>query len=144
MLRRVRFCPKLPQRVSHSAGLDPDGGIRRTFLEAVRLFGIRLGPCFLMLSQRFAPSQHEALERFLDALHMFLATPTAFVRFVGNAPHPSDSRRIADWVDRIVRWADSGLQELHFFIHQSEERRTLGLAEELEKKLADRGLSVSP
>ena len=185
-----RFCPKFPQKVSHSSGLDPEGGIRRAFFEAVRLFGNRLGPCFLMPPPRFAPSRLETLERFLDdvpddvrlavefrhpgffepevadklfallasrgvaavitdtagrrdALHMCLTTSAAFIRFVGYAPHPSDRRRIADWVDRIVRWADSGLEELYFFIHQSEERLILDLAEEMEKQLSDRGLRVS-
>lgn len=79
-----------------------------------------------------------------DALHMCLTTSAAFIRFVGNAPYSTDRRRIADWVDRIVNWAASGLEELYFFIHQSEERRTLDLAEEMEKKLSDRGLLVSP
>jgi uncharacterized protein YecE (DUF72 family) len=186
-----RFCPKLPRKVSHSSGLDPGGKIRRTFFEAVRQFGGRLGPCFLMLPPRFAPSQLEVLERFLDtvpddirlavefrhpgyflpeaaertfallesrgvaavitdtagrrdALHMCLTTPTAFVRFVGNAPDTSDRRRITDWIDRIARWAGSGLEELYFFIHQREEHGILELAEQMEANLSDRGLFVSP
>jgi uncharacterized protein YecE (DUF72 family) len=187
---RFRFCPKVPQRVSHSAGLDPEGGMRQRFFDAVGGLGDRLGPCFLMLPARFAPERVSELERFLDALpedirlsvefrhpgffqpatmektfsmlrnrnvgtvitdtagrrdavHMGLTTPSAFIRFVGNAPHPSDQKRIEVWSRRIRRWADSGLQELYFFIHQREERNTLVLAGELKKMLTALGLPVS-
>ena len=79
-----------------------------------------------------------------DALHMCLTTAAVFIRFVGSAPHPSDRSRIAEWIDRIGRWTDSGLEELYFFIHQKEELRTLDLADEMEKQRSDRGLLVSP
>lgn len=55
-----------------------------------------------------------------DMLHMRLTTPTAFVRFVG-ANHPTDKRRLDDWVDRIAEWQDAGLQALYFFVHQNVE-----------------------
>lgn len=52
-----------------------------------------------------------------DAVHMELAIPKAFVRFVGNNLHPTDYPRIDDWVKRIKHWLDNGLQELYFFMH---------------------------
>lgn len=55
-----------------------------------------------------------------DMLHMRLTTPTAFVRYVG-ANHPTDKRRLDDWVARIREWRDAGLRSLYFFVHQNVE-----------------------
>ncbi len=52
-----------------------------------------------------------------DAVHMELPIPKAFVRFVSNPDHPSNYPRLDEWVQRIRRWIDSGLQELYFFLH---------------------------
>lgn len=56
-----------------------------------------------------------------DCVHMRLTTPDAFIRFVGNALHPTDYARIDDWVDRIGQWLEQGLERLFFFMHQHEE-----------------------
>ncbi|MNS33585.1 hypothetical protein D3C72_657010 [compost metagenome] len=56
-----------------------------------------------------------------DCVHQHLTTPEAFIRFVGNSLHPTDYQRIDEWVQRIKRWLDQGLQTLHFFMHQHEE-----------------------
>ncbi|MFN8285215.1 MAG: DUF72 domain-containing protein [Chitinophagales bacterium] len=56
-----------------------------------------------------------------DVMSMKLTTPKAFIRFVGNSLHKSDYERIDDWVKRIDKWLDSGLQTLYFFIHQHDE-----------------------
>lgn len=53
-----------------------------------------------------------------DALHMRLTTPVAFVRFVGNGLHPTDYRRVEEWVERLGVWFRAGLQTLYFFVHQ--------------------------
>ncbi|SEL16235.1 DUF72 domain-containing protein [Parapedobacter koreensis] len=55
-----------------------------------------------------------------DMLHMRLTTPTAFVRYVG-ANHPTDKKRLDDWVARIQEWRDAGLRSLYFFVHQNVE-----------------------
>ncbi|MFC7523210.1 DUF72 domain-containing protein [Parapedobacter sp. GCM10030251] len=55
-----------------------------------------------------------------DMLHMRLTTPTAFIRYVG-ANHPTDKKRLDDWVTRIQEWYDAGLQSLYFFVHQNVE-----------------------
>lgn len=56
-----------------------------------------------------------------DCAHMRLTTPKAFIRFVGNALHPTDYLRIDDWVRRIGRWIDAGIEEVYFFMHQHDE-----------------------
>lgn len=55
-----------------------------------------------------------------DMLHMRLTTPKAFVRYVG-ANHPSDYPRLDDWLVRLKKWKEQGLQDLYFFIHQNVE-----------------------
>ncbi len=52
---------------------------------------------------------------------MRLCTPEAFIRFVGNSLHKTDYERIDEWVDRIKKWLDAGLEKCYFFVHQHEE-----------------------
>ena len=66
-----------------------------------------------------------------DVLHMRLTTPSAMVRFVGNGLHPTDYKRIDDWVQRLKVWFDNGLQQLYFFVHEPDNT----LAPELETYL---------
>lgn len=54
-----------------------------------------------------------------DALHMRLTSPHAIVRFGGYAPDPSDSKRLADWCHRLLRWSEQGLQTFHLWMHQA-------------------------
>ena len=56
-----------------------------------------------------------------DVLHMRLTTTTAFIRFVGNGLHPTDYKRIDDWIDRLSSWMKSGIETIYFFIHQHDE-----------------------
>jgi uncharacterized protein YecE (DUF72 family) len=56
-----------------------------------------------------------------DMLHMKLTSPQAFIRYVG-ANDESDYKRLDDWIERIVKWKNEGLQELNFFVHQNIEQ----------------------
>lgn len=69
-----------------------------------------------------------------DLLHMRLTSPNAFVRYVG-ANHSSDYNRLDDWLERIRQWADLGLQNLNFFVHQNLERESPHLSAYLIEKL---------
>ncbi len=71
-----------------------------------------------------------------DLLHMRLTTPTAFVRYVG-ANHPSDYQRLDDWIDRIVKWKEMGLENLYFFVHQNLEKASPYLSYYFIEKLND-------
>lgn len=55
-----------------------------------------------------------------DLMHMRLTTPTAFIRWVG-ANHDSDRTRLDEWVTRIAKWKEQGLEKLNFFVHQNVE-----------------------
>ncbi|AMR33783.1 hypothetical protein A0256_21260 [Mucilaginibacter sp. PAMC 26640] len=73
-----------------------------------------------------------------DCLHMMLPTPHAFIRFVGNSLHTTDYTRCDEWVDRIVKWKELGLQSVWFFIHQHNERYSPELINYIIDKLNQR------
>ena len=70
-----------------------------------------------------------------DCGHMHLTIPQAFIRFVGNSLHPSDFKRIDEWVTRIKYWLDKGLEELYFFMHMHDEATSPELTVYLVEKL---------
>lgn len=161
-----RFCPKIPQSISHSKELGAGKSNLADFCTAVGSLGAKLGLSFLQLPPTFDISRQPVLEAFFkrlppwfslavefrhpswfsdkaafenlaqtmekrnismvitdvagrrDVLHQRLTTPTAFIRFVGNGGHPTDYKRIDDWVDRLVELQKQGLQEVYFFPHQ--------------------------
>ncbi|MEP3390740.1 MAG: DUF72 domain-containing protein [Reichenbachiella sp.] len=77
-----------------------------------------------------------------DLLHMRLTSPFAFVRYVG-ANHPSDYKRLNDWVNRVKQWKAQGLKELYFFVHQNlEEESPLLSAHFIEQLNKELGSSV--
>ncbi|MFP2994910.1 DUF72 domain-containing protein [Spongiivirga sp. MCCC 1A20706] len=69
-----------------------------------------------------------------DIMHMRLTNNEAFVRYVG-ANHPSDYPRLDDWVDRLEKWVEQGLTNIHFFIHQNVEKESPLLATYFIKKI---------
>lgn len=78
-----------------------------------------------------------------DVIHMELPTPHAFIRFVGNSLDPTDYKRVDDWVERIVKWKELGLQSVWFFMHQHDERYSPELADYVAEKLNEHlGLSL--
>ncbi|GAB2692062.1 hypothetical protein GCM10027037_14260 [Mucilaginibacter koreensis] len=70
-----------------------------------------------------------------DCVHLYLPTPHAFIRYVGNDLHPSDYLRIDAWVQRIKQWQQQGLQSLYFFVHQHDEHATPVIADYLIEQL---------
>lgn len=62
-----RFCPKIPQTISHSLDLGLSKDETRIFCEAITLLGEKLGCCFIQLPPGFAPRNLKVLERFLEA-----------------------------------------------------------------------------
>jgi uncharacterized protein YecE (DUF72 family) len=70
-----------------------------------------------------------------DVVHMELPTPHAFIRFVGNSLHRSDYARCDEWVERLKKWRDMGLQSAWFFMHQHDERYSPELADYVIEKL---------
>jgi uncharacterized protein YecE (DUF72 family) len=64
-----------------------------------------------------------------DVCHMHLTTPKTFIRFVGNSLHSSDYPRIDNWVTRIKKWLDGGIEEIYFFMHMHDEGRSPELSQ---------------
>lgn len=62
-----------------------------------------------------------------ELLHMRLTNNEAFIRYVG-ANHPTDYSRLDGWADRLKKWANQNLQNIHFFLHQNEEKASPRLA----------------
>lgn len=73
-----------------------------------------------------------------DVLHMRLTAPETFVRFVGNALHPSDFQRLDDWAERLGAWIDRGLETAYLFLHMADEPQTVDLAAHLLPRLGRR------
>ncbi|HYG01068.1 MAG TPA: DUF72 domain-containing protein [Chryseosolibacter sp.] len=70
-----------------------------------------------------------------DCAHMTLTVPKAFIRFNGNGLHPTDYKRIDEWVTRIDLWQQQGIHEVYFFMHQHDERHSPVLCKYLVEKL---------
>lgn len=62
------FCAKLPRNVSHTMLLDANSKELRDFFTRMAPLEQRLGPIWLQLPHRFAPSNLSELMRFLDGL----------------------------------------------------------------------------
>lgn len=69
-----------------------------------------------------------------DLLHMRLTNNEAFIRYVG-ANHPTDYSRLDDWVARLRKWNELGLDNIHFFVHQNVEKESPKLSAYFIKKL---------
>lgn len=63
---QFRFCPKVPQLISHRPNIASETSQSKTFFDAVLAMGDKLGACFMQLPVHFDPSQADKLLRFLD------------------------------------------------------------------------------
>lgn len=61
-----RFCPKLPQSISHERNLGLQDTALGLFWEALAAFGEKLGACFIQLPPFFAADRLPLLSRFLQ------------------------------------------------------------------------------
>lgn len=88
-------------------------------------FGDQLGPLFLQVGDNYTPKSFPELKAYLQ--HLPRAVPV-FVEVCHD-----------DRVTRIKGWKEQGLQSVWFFMHQHDERYSLGLCdyvvEELTKAL---------
>jgi uncharacterized protein YecE (DUF72 family) len=58
-----------------------------------------------------------------DIIHSNITSNQVFIRFVGNALHPSDFKRLDVWIVRIHEFLDLGL-DVYFNIHEPDEITT--------------------
>ena len=73
-----------------------------------------------------------------DVLHMRCTTPATMLRFVGNAPHPSDRERLDAWAERLAAWRAAGLTDAWVFLHQKHDPDAIELARHLARRLHER------
>ncbi|MEL7833169.1 DUF72 domain-containing protein [Fodinibius sp. Rm-B-1B1-1] len=79
-----------------------------------------------------------------DLLHMRLTNNEAFVRYVG-ANHETDYSRLDEWVQRLTKWNEQGLDNIHFFVHQNKEKASPKLSAYFIQKLnASLGTDLEP
>ncbi|SHK06998.1 DUF72 domain-containing protein [Hymenobacter psychrotolerans] len=60
-----RFCPKLPQVISHDRALYNTDDLTNAFCRSIQELNDRLGWCFLQLPPHFGPENLSRLERYL-------------------------------------------------------------------------------
>jgi uncharacterized protein YecE (DUF72 family) len=56
-----------------------------------------------------------------DCAHMHLTVPKAFIRYVVNSLHPTDYKRVDEWIAKIKYWIEQGMEEVYFFMHMHDE-----------------------
>ncbi len=61
-----KFCPKIPNSISHYSSFNNTGPQTDAFLEGIMAFGNHLGPIFLQVSDKYAPKRKEALYKYLE------------------------------------------------------------------------------
>ncbi|MEO0897946.1 MAG: DUF72 domain-containing protein [Bacteroidota bacterium] len=59
------FCPKIPQTISHYRKMINSDTEIEMFVEAIRLFGDKMGCSFVQMHESFGPSQMENLKDFV-------------------------------------------------------------------------------
>lgn len=62
------FCPKFPNLITHYRQFLNCEGLTDEFFEAVAEFGEMLGPCFIQLPERTAPTQAKKIQDYLMTL----------------------------------------------------------------------------
>ncbi len=88
--RDFKFCPKVPQLISHYSGFNNTDQLTTAFLEGILAFGEHLGPIFLQVSEKYSPKQRDDLYNYLRSL------PTD-LQFFLEVRHP-------DWfADAVLR-----------------------------------------
>ncbi len=79
-----------------------------------------------------------------DVIHMALPTPHLFLRFVGNALHPTDHIRMDAWIERIKQWTAQGLRSVWLGMHQSDELAAPALCDYFIQRINEElGLNVA-
>jgi uncharacterized protein YecE (DUF72 family) len=87
---KFRFCPKIPQEISHTRQLLACEALTDAFCLAVSEFGTKLGTAFLQLPPHFGPSRFQLLREYLENFPREIPLAVEFREenwFKGNAFH---------------------------------------------------------
>ena len=84
-----RFCPKIPQIISHRNDMGLGSGKLMEFCESIQGLEEKMGCCFMQLPPYFAPNRLLVLERFLEAFpnHIPLAVEFRHEDWFSNSSH---------------------------------------------------------
>jgi uncharacterized protein YecE (DUF72 family) len=63
-----KFCPKVPQIISHYSSFNNVDEMTTSFLEGVLAFKEHLGPIFLQINEKYSPAGKEKLFKYLRSL----------------------------------------------------------------------------
>lgn len=63
-----RFCPKMPQTISHYSSFKNVDAITDDFLSGITAFADHLGPVFLQVSERYSPERRDNLLNYMASL----------------------------------------------------------------------------
>lgn len=74
-----------------------------------------------------------------DVLHQMLTSNKVFIRFTGNNLHPTDYKRIEDWVPLLLSWIKQGISEVYFFVHEPEKHLCADIATHMVRHFNDKG-----
>jgi uncharacterized protein YecE (DUF72 family) len=66
--KEFKFCPKVPQIISHYSGFNDVEQLTTDFLKGILAFGEHLGPVFLQVSEKYHPIQRDKLFSYLHML----------------------------------------------------------------------------
>lgn len=87
-----KFCPKVPQTISHSRNLGMGTGKILAFCEAIQALNEKLGCCFMQLPPYFGKDRLDLLQQFLE-------------RFPSNIPLAIEFRH-ESWFRNLNKGAD--------------------------------------
>lgn len=90
-----RFCPKLPQFISHKGDLDIGGDATRRFLAAIDGLQEKMGCAFIQLPPYFSHDKLGLLERFLASWPQLLPL-AAELRHPSWFSHPAHTEALMD------------------------------------------------
>lgn len=63
-----RFCPKIPQAISHSSGMGLNDGKLRAFVDSIQQLEAKMGCCFMQMPPYFDAGRLAVLATFLEKM----------------------------------------------------------------------------
>jgi len=81
-----RFCPKIPQAISHSSGMGLNDGKLAAFCESIQQLEEKMGCCFMQMPPYFSADRINILKTFLDQFpsHIPLAVEVRHASWFAN------------------------------------------------------------
>ncbi len=149
-----RYCPKMPQTISHSNNLGISGGELPAFCASIEQLEEKLGCCFMQLPPYFGVDRLSVLERFIERFpaHIPLAIELRHESWFGGNPATEqlwqlmEARRVSTVLSDVAGRRDvlhmrltTGTAMVRFvgnLLHQTDYERADAWLDRLEKWFA--------